>query len=258
MGFKKYLSESLIIEAKVKVGGKEFPSKREAAIAMAEAGKNVEFIMKAIGTTETMAKHFVSKYGKKKTNVIAPDKESIDRKVSMLNRLKAELKSAENGSKGKHQSGDGYVLTLKKKIRELEGGVEPKKTQAIERKETLDAYKKGERYKPEPIEPVPLKDTKGVGAKEWMKKQDAIDSSKEVDKKTASQIDPDSKTYKGYTIKKVKTPVASTSPNAKMFGRSGIKHVSEYNVNGFKRNFESMTDAKAAIDRAVNKRAEQK
>ena len=89
MGFKDYISESLIItEAKVKVGGKEFSSKREAAIVMAKAGATFQKIIKAVDTTERMAKHFVSKYGNENRNGITPatkgqqalDKENADRK----------------------------------------------------------------------------------------------------------------------------------------------------------------------------------
>lgn len=192
MGFKDYISESLIItEAKVKVGGKEFSSKREAAIAMAEAGKKVEFIMKAIGTTEAMAKHFVSKYGKKKTDGITPatkgqqalDKENANRKKESdddkkAHRLHLQAKSA------RESGNEAVAKALERKIKEMNIGVkkEPKKTKAMEHKEVLDAYKKGDKYKPEPIKTAPLKDTKGSGAKEWMKKH-GNDSSKQKDLK---------------------------------------------------------------------------
>ena len=266
MSFKEYLVESLLAETKVKVGSKEFSSKREAAIAMAEAGKNAEFIMKAVGTTEAMARHFVSKYGKKnavisKTPIKPIEKPSdatsfnahvyakamqakginteraiikflkkeqlsdatslaivkkykdIDSgkyfdetgkwktessKTSTLDKLKTELKRAEDelkklGKRGGSEN-DAYVLTLKKKIKDIEGSTkkevkEPVKNKAQERREILDAYKKGEKYKPEPLELASLdKEKSRIKAKDWMKKH-VDDHSKKKDLKDTSKAD---------------------------------------------------------------------
>lgn len=225
MSFKEYLVESLLAEAKVKVGSKEFSSKREAAIAMAEAGKNAEFIMKAVGTTEAMARHFVSKYGKKNAVISKTPIKPIE-KPSDATSFNAHVYAKAMQAKGinteraiikflkKEQLSDATSLAIVKKYKDIDSGKyfdetgkwktessktstpdklkaksEPIKNKAQERKEILDAYKKGEKYKPEPLELAPLdKEKSKIKAKDWMKKH-GDDHSKKKDLKDTNKAD---------------------------------------------------------------------
>lgn len=152
MGFKEYLNESLLVEAKVKVAGREFPSKKDAGLFLAGQGKTADQIEKMTGISLAGAKWCIAqekKVGNKPKS-----------KMTMLDKLKTELKRAEDelkklGKRGGSEN-DAYVLTLKKKIKDIEGSTkkedkEPVKNKAQERREALEAYKKGEKYKPEPL-----------------------------------------------------------------------------------------------------------
>ena len=195
MGFKEYLKESLIVEAKVKVGGKEYASKKDAGMALAKQGKTAEQIEKIAGLSFAGAKwciaqiksdklknnkdyhkelkkvekdrddrfynrgkyrdenkekieslenkrdEVLSKYdmikdkSSSRANMLYKQYEDLSKEIQklqnnttkeqnqkkdLLNKLKDELKNAESESKGKLNSGDAYVLTLKRKIKELE------------------------------------------------------------------------------------------------------------------------------------------
>lgn len=151
MGFKEYLNESLIVEAKVKVGGKEYASKKDAGIALAKQGKNEFQIERMTGLSSAGARwcylqakkssgvdlkavkqkeKYINQHAEYMTKgELARNKKDLknlnkpkddDKKKDLLNKLKDELKNAESESKGKLNSGDAYVLTLKRKIKELE------------------------------------------------------------------------------------------------------------------------------------------
>jgi unconventional prefoldin RPB5 interactor 1 len=178
LGFKEYLNESLLVEAKVKVGGKEYASKKDAGIALAKLGKNAEQIEKVTGLSLAGAKWCIVQVKKGDNKPQAnKDLKTQNQKMPMLDKLKAELKRAEDEAKKLGKRGgsenDAYVLTLKKKIKDAEDLTkkEPVKNKAQERREALEAYKKGEKHKPEALELAPLDRNKSkTKAKEWMKK----------------------------------------------------------------------------------------
>lgn len=175
MGFKEYLNESLLVETKVKVGGKEYASKKDAGIALAKQGKNEFQIERMTGLSAAGARwcYLQAKKGdqskankeplktvtiKKKdpkgnvedVTTIRDTKENIDKELTRYNKLA--------------RKGHTYFHDDNKKK-------EPVKNKAQERREALEAYKKGEKYKPEPIELAPLDRNKSkTKAKEWMKK----------------------------------------------------------------------------------------
>lgn len=201
MGFKEYLNESLIVEAKVKVAGREFPSKKDAGLFLAGQGKTADQIERMTGLVASGAKWCIGQV--KKGDNKPKAKESlktvtIKKKDSMLDKLKVELKRTEDevkklGKRGGSEN-DAYILTLKKKIKEAEGSTkkedkEPVKNKAQERREALEAYKKGEKYKPEPLELAPLdKEKSKIKAKDWMKKH-GDDHSKKKDLKDTNKAD---------------------------------------------------------------------
>src|SRR5574343_157893 len=134
MNFKEYLNESLIVEAKVKVAGREFPSKKDAGLFLAGQGKAVDQIERMTGLSAAGAKWCI-----------------------------AQSKKGDNKPKAKEPL---KTVTIKKKETK-----EPVKNKAQERSEALEAYKKGEKYKPEPIELAKLdKEKSKAKAKDWLKK----------------------------------------------------------------------------------------
>lgn len=199
MSFKEYLNESLIVEAKVKVGGKEFSSKKDAGLFLAGQGKTADQIERMTGISASGALWCIAQ--SKKGDNKPKDKEPVktqNQKTTTLDKLKTELKRAEDelkklGKRGGSEN-DAYVLTLKKKIKDIEGSTkkevkEPVKNKAQERREILDAYKKGEKYKPEPLELASLdKEKSRIKAKDWMKKH-VDDHSKKKDLKDTSKAD---------------------------------------------------------------------
>jgi hypothetical protein len=120
MGFKEYLNESLLVEAKVKVGGKEYASKKDAGIALAKLGKNAEQIEKATGLSLAGAKWCIAQVKKGGNEPL----KAQNQKMTMLDKLKIELKRAEDELKKLGKRGgvenDAYILTLKKKIKDNE------------------------------------------------------------------------------------------------------------------------------------------
>jgi hypothetical protein len=58
MKFKDYVKESLLLEKKITIGGKEFNSAKEAGLYLGSIGKTAKEIMKLIDTTESMATYY--------------------------------------------------------------------------------------------------------------------------------------------------------------------------------------------------------
>lgn len=134
MDFKEYLNESLIVETKVKVAGREFHSKKDAGLFLAGQGKAADQIERMTGLSAAGAKWCI-----------------------------AQSKKGNNKPKAKEPL--KVVAVKKKEVKE------PVKTKAQQRQDALEAYKKGEKYKPEPIELAPLdKEKSKAKAKDWLKK----------------------------------------------------------------------------------------